>query len=96
MLKWVRVDIPHVGVSMAVIGFVRQPQSGHYALVTHDKGEPLSQAQLARYEQVHLRCVFCEHLVEVRNGAAGKAFICFDCVDAINQLRAESPGSSAE
>jgi hypothetical protein len=28
MSKWLRVDIPHVGVSMVVIGFVRQPQSG--------------------------------------------------------------------
>jgi hypothetical protein len=32
MLKWVRVDIPHVGAVMAVIGFVRQPRTGHYAL----------------------------------------------------------------
>jgi hypothetical protein len=31
MSKWVRVDIPHVGVSMAVIGCVRQPQSGQHA-----------------------------------------------------------------
>jgi hypothetical protein len=69
---------------------------GHYACVTHEKGEAPTAARPARYESVQLRCAFCEQLVQARNGAAGKAFICFDCVDAINRLRAEQPGSSAE
>jgi hypothetical protein len=50
----------------------------------------------ARYESVRLRCVFCERLVEASNGVTGKAFVCFDCVDAIDRLRSESSGSSAE
>jgi len=37
MSKWVRVDIPHVGVSMAVIGFVRHPQSGHSVRVSRGR-----------------------------------------------------------
>jgi hypothetical protein len=64
--------------------------------VVLDNGEPLSRARPARSQPVHLRCAFCERLVEARNGAAGKAFICFDCVDVINRIRAESQGSSAK
>jgi hypothetical protein len=58
--------------------------------VVHENGEPLSRARPGQYQSVHLRCAFCEQLVEARNGAAGKAFICFDCVDVINRIRAES------
>jgi hypothetical protein len=69
---------------------------GQYACVAREKGGALSGTRPARYQSVQLRCAFCEQLVEARNGAAGKAFVCFDCVDAINRLRAESPGSSVE
>ena len=76
---------------------VAEPSTiGQYACVAHEMGEPLSGARPARYQPVQLLCVFCEQLVEASNGVAGKAFVCFDCVDAINQFRAESPGSSAE
>jgi hypothetical protein len=60
--------------------------------VAHEEGEARSGA----WQSVHLRCAFCEQLVDARNGAAGKVFVCFDCVDAINRFRAELPGSSAE
>ena len=76
---------------------VAEPSTiGQYACVAHEMGEPLSGARPARYQPVQLLCVFCEQLVEASNGVAGKAFVCFDCVDAINRFRAESPGSSAE
>jgi hypothetical protein len=78
------------------ISWLSERPSGHYACVAHEKGEAVARAQQARYQPVHLRCGYCERLVEARDGAAGKAFICFDCVDAINRLRAESSGSSAE
>jgi hypothetical protein len=62
----------------------------------NDRDEAQSVAQLSGYQSVHLRCSFCERLVAAHKGASGKSFICFDCVDVINQLRAESPGTSGQ
>jgi hypothetical protein len=50
MSKWVRVDIQHVGLSMAVIGFVRQPQSGQSVRVPrppHLSSKAVKTSQLA-------------------------------------------------
>jgi hypothetical protein len=68
--------------------------SWQYVSVVNDERTPRAKPPAAR--SVRLRCAFCEQLVEVRHGVVGRVFICFDCVDTINRLRAESEVSAED